>query len=156
MSVFARYDATLHQSTLSRYSSCSGYVVVRELPELSRSVSDILSEMLNDAFSPPEAVPLSLSPSSSSSPAIEPIQTAETEQQAMEHIALAFPNVSVYGSTCTTICQLRPIVDDATVPVMVISESALAGLQRRYGEKTFRVVRDLKDAIEHASSYTAP
>lgn len=147
MSIFKQYDATLRLSTSSRHPNCSGYVVVREIPELSRTVSDILTEMINDAFSPVEAAPSS----AASSPPVEPIQTAETEQQAMEHMAIAFPNVSVYGSACTAICQLRPVVRGAAVPEMVISEASLAGLQRRYGDKAFYVVRDLNEAIEHAS-----
>lgn len=114
----ARSDAT---------SPCL-YVVVRQSNDLQRSLSSLVEEVTQAG--------------------VKPVTCPGVEAKApLNHVGLAFLNVSVYGSEATALCQLRPQVDGGKAD---IDRAALAALQQRYGTRHCYVTDSLADAIDHA------
>ncbi|KPA85150.1 hypothetical protein ABB37_01529 [Leptomonas pyrrhocoris] len=146
MPIFARYrKGTPAVEEEGEGETNVWYVVLREVRDLSLSVSDLLREVLNEVFANPSV------PRSVDAPVVEEIQTEDAEQRAMEHLGVAFPNLSVYGTECVAVCQLRPVVRGASVPRMQIKPAALRALRQRYGERHVFASPLLEEAVAHAT-----
>lgn len=141
MPIFTRYRPGTAATPDGTTTAEPWYVVLREVRELSLAVSDLLRELLTEALAPPSAM----------TPAVEEIQTDDAEERAMEHVAVAFPNLSVYGTECVVVAQLRPLVRRAAVPHMTIKTEALRQLRQRYGERHVFASQSLQDAVAYAS-----
>ncbi|KPI84005.1 hypothetical protein ABL78_6946 [Leptomonas seymouri] len=149
MPIFARYHKGTPAPGEGKEEPGVWYVVLREVRALSLSVSDLLRELLNEVFANPS------DSKSADGPAVEEIQTEEGEQCAMEHLGVAFPNLSVYGTECVAVCQLRPIVRSASVPRMQIKTEALRALRQRYGERHVFASQSLQEAVLRATDSTS-
>ncbi|TPP40379.1 PIF1-like helicase family protein [Leishmania donovani] len=145
--VFRRYGGAAAPS-----EDACWYVVLREVRELSLTVSDLVRELLNETF-----VDLSSAAAqdgderTTSAPAVEAIHTEEAEERAMDHLGIAFPNLSVYGTDCVAVCQLRPAVRWASVPRLPIREEALHHLRQRYGARHVFPTQSLEEAVRRAA-----
>lgn len=142
--LFRRYDAATSES-----STRCWYVVLREVRALSLSVSDLLRVLLSEAFAAPAA-----SNAGGAAPPLEgvpePIQSEAAEARAMDHVGIAFPNLSVYGTECVAVCQLRPAVRWAATPQLPVQEAALQQLRQRYGAAHVFPTASLAEAVQHA------
>ena len=148
MPVFARYNKkAVVKGEEGKEESGVWYVMLREVRDLSLTVSDLLRELLNEAFMGPS----SANAKAAGAPAVEEIQTEDAEERAMEHLGVAFPNLSVYGTECVALCQLRPVVRYATVPRMLVKTAALEALRQRYGEKHVFASPSLQKVVAHAT-----
>ncbi|GET90179.1 hypothetical protein, conserved [Leishmania tarentolae] len=147
-----------------RYASASApaeaacwYVVLREVRELSLTVSDLVRELLNEAFvHPSSAAAEGGAESTTSAPKVEVIHTEEAEERAMDHLGIAFPNLSVYGTDCVAVCQLRPVVRWASAPRLPICEEALEHLRQRYGARHLFPTQSLEEAVRRAADSDSP
>ncbi|KAK7195016.1 R3H domain containing protein [Novymonas esmeraldas] len=136
-SLFRRYET----AAASPESVC-WYVVLREVRALSLTVSDLLRELLSDVFAGPP----------SSSPAgVEAIHTEAEETCALDHLAVAFPNLSVYGTDCVVIGQLRPTVRWSAARRLLVNTDALQQLRQRYGVRHVFPTTSLEEAVRRAS-----
>ncbi|CAC9505160.1 conserved hypothetical protein [Leishmania infantum JPCM5] len=150
--VFRRYGGAAAPS-----EDACWYVVLREVRELSLTVSDLVRELLNETF-----VDLSSAAAqdgderTTSAPAVEAIHTEEAEERAMDHLGIAFPNLSVYGTDCVAVCQLRPAVRWASVPRLPIREEALHHLRQRYGARHVFPTQSLEEAVRRAAESDSP
>jgi hypothetical protein len=151
MPIFARYDNAATSTTDEKGEEAPAvwYVVLREVRDLALSVSDLLRELLNDAFVSPSAE------KPADAPAVEEIQTEAAEKRAMEHVGVALPNLSVYGTECAVVCQLRPFVRTASVPRMHVKPEALQALRQRYGERHVFASQSLRAAVAHVAKSTS-
>ncbi|KAG5474842.1 hypothetical protein LSCM4_04019 [Leishmania orientalis] len=146
--VFRRYDGAAASS-----EAVCWYVVLREVRELSLAVSDLVGELLSEAFTKPlSAATQDGAKGTTAIPPVEAIHTEEAEERAMDHLAIAFPNLSVYGTECVAVCQLRPAVRWASVPRLQIHEEALQQVRQRYGARHLYPTQSLEEAVRHAGA----
>ncbi|CAJ1030292.1 putative R3H domain containing protein [Leishmania utingensis] len=149
--LFRRYDGVATPSEAACW-----YVVLREVRDLSLTVSDLVRELLNEAFVvPSSAAAQDDVENTTPTPAVEAIHTEEAEERAMEHIAIAYPNLSVYGIECVAVCQMRPAVRWASVPQLLINEEALQHLRQRYGARHVFPTQSLEEAVQRAGESNA-
>ncbi|KAG5474501.1 hypothetical protein LSCM1_03287 [Leishmania martiniquensis] len=150
--VFRRYDGVATPSEAACW-----YVVLREVRELSLTVADLVGELLNEAFTDLlSADRLDDAKGTAAAPPVEAIHTEEAEKRAMDHLGIAFPNLSVYGTECVAVCQLRPFVRWATVPRLPIHQEALQQLRQRYGARHVYTTQSLQEAVRCASESDTP
>ncbi|KAG5500584.1 hypothetical protein JKF63_03679 [Porcisia hertigi] len=149
--LFCRY----HGAKASSKAVC-WYVVLREARELSLTVSDLVRELLSEAFVEPlSAAAQHDATNTAVAPPVEAIHTEEAEERAMDHLGIAFPNLSVYGTECVAVCQMRPVVRWASVPRLQINEGALQELRQRHGAWHIFPTQSLEEALQRAGESNA-
>lgn len=124
------------------------YLVIREHKGIQKGLTELVEAALQAAFvSDSEA-------QATATPSLESL---------VPHIAVALPNVSVYGVEATAICQLRTtplhVIDSAVEhhqhSTKVLNMDNLLSLQREYGQDHFFLADNLELAIDKGSSLSS-
>ncbi|CCW68584.1 unnamed protein product [Phytomonas sp. Hart1] len=166
LDIYARFERTIQKEAKKRHrdnlsiarggsNSCADvgvpsdavgcvYVVIREDLLKNLKTTDLIQKMCAASFSfPPNPTP--------SSVGNMPSNPKDSAEAILQHIGLAFLNASVYGSTTTAVCQLRPCVpsvwSNIISPFLYLNKEVMLSMQQDHGKACFYLASSLEDAV---------